>query len=230
MKEIPILYNGAMVRALLDDSKGQTRRIINPQPQMVTDGAILPWEGDPAALLPLLQQSKRACPYGQPGDRHWVRETFVAFGHWVTRFSAKKKRDEWHFVDMTIEAGHQYRFDGADPFAARCAGAAPTWHTRPSIFMPRAASRILLDITAVRAERLHDISEHDVKAEGITPDEVRQMWLYGASNDERAAIYRRAAVIPYRYLWESLYGAGSWDANPWVWVVEFRRTSKEMHQ
>ncbi|AMP04298.1 hypothetical protein CPter91_1926 [Collimonas pratensis] len=181
---------------------------------MVTDGAILPWDGDPAALLRLLQQSKRPCPYGQPGDRHWVRETFVAFGRWETRFSDKKKRDEWHFVDMTLDLGLAYRFDGAALSASRRNGPIPEWHNRPSIFMPRAASRILLDITDVRVERLNDISCADARAEGA------ETYLYECYDFD----YKVAPELAnYRRIWESLYGTGSWDANPWVWVVEFRR-------
>jgi hypothetical protein len=217
MKELPILYSGAMVRALLDGRKGQTRRIINPQPQMVTDGAILPWEGDPAALTQLLQQTKRPCPYGQPGDRHWVRETFVAFGYWETRYSQKKKRDEWHFVDMTLDRGLAYQFDGAALSASRRNGSVPEWHNRPSIFMPRAASRILLEVTAVHIERLNDISRADACAEGA---ETFLHQCYDFDFDYKAA---PPELANYRRIWESLYGAGSWDANPWVWVVEFRR-------
>ncbi|WP_211474812.1 hypothetical protein [Collimonas humicola] len=222
MKELPILYTGAMVRALLDDRKGQTRRIINPQPQMVTDGAILPWDGDPAALQRLLHQSKRACPYGQPGDRHWVRETFVAFGYWETRFSVKKNRDEWHFVDLTLDRGLAYRFDRAALSASRRNGSIPDWHNRPSIFMPRTASRILLEVTSVGVEQLRSIKESDARAEGVTIED-RHMNGYCAGECYPPAI--RA----YRELWESLYGAGSWDANPWVWVVEFRRVTEQVN-
>ncbi|MGR2681599.1 HNH endonuclease [Chromobacterium haemolyticum] len=82
---------------------------------------------------------------------------------------------------------------------------------------------ILLEITDIRVERLQDISEADAKAEGITPQQVRQMWLFGASAEERAAIYKRAAVEPFRELWEQINGAGSWNANPWVWVIEFKK-------
>lgn len=205
MKEIPILYSGAMVRALLDDRKGQTRRIINPQPQMVTDGAILPWEGDSTALLSLLQQSKRACPYGQPGDRHWVRETWQhsnwphgPFDEDCEIFYRADYLDDPHGPDGELSPEGKYR----------------TW--RPSIHMPRAACRILLEVTEVRVERLRCIKESDARAEGVTIED-RHMNGYCAGECYPPAI--RA----YRELWGSLYGGGSWDANPWVWVVEFRR-------
>jgi hypothetical protein len=96
--------------------------------------------------------------------------------------------------------------DGADPRAGRVAGDLPRWHRRPALFMPRAASRILLDIVGVRIERLREISPDDALAEGIAPA--------GTGGDP---------VLAYRNVWERINGAGSWDANPWVWVVEFTR-------
>ncbi|MBW3496949.1 hypothetical protein KO538_00140 [Janthinobacterium sp. NKUCC08_JDC] len=226
MKERQMLFNAPMVRALLAGTKAQTRRIIKPQPQMVTDKRIEPWRGDPAVLLSLLADSGRKCPYGQPGDRIWGRETFFAYGRWVTRYSEKKGSDEWHFIDMTAECDrtHQYDADSPDvPLAAGRGGALPGWYKRPSIFMPRAASRILLEIVSVRVERLNDCSDADARAEGVAPDQVRQISVFGANDVERAAIYRRAAIAPYERLWESINGAGSWAANPWVWVIEFKR-------
>lgn len=215
MKERPILMNGAMVRAVLDESKTQTRRPIKPAPEMVEDKRIETWAGDPAALLCLLQASKRSCPHGQPGDHLWVRETFVAFGRWETRFSDKKKRDEWHFVDMTLELGLQYKFDGADLSKKRYAGAMPTWCIRPSIFMPRAASRIHLEIVSVRVERLQDISDADIVAEGTPGGHgVIPSYNYHATPSEH-----------FSHLWESINGAGSWAANPWLWVIEFKRVA-----
>jgi hypothetical protein len=185
VKENGILFSAPMVHALLLGIKTQTRRALRPQPP----------DEPPAGLR---------CRLGAPGDRLWVRETFVAYGRWETRYNQKKQRSEWYFIDMTLETGQAYRFDRADPAAARRAGATPTWHKRPALFMPRVASRILLEIASVRTERLLDISDQDVISEGC-PDGV---------TDARAW---------YRQLWETLNGPGSWDANPWVWVVDFRR-------
>jgi hypothetical protein len=182
-----ILFSGAMVRALLAGTKTQTRRALRgPQ-----DGA-------------------GRHRYGQPGGLLWVRETFYAFGHWQTRYNAGKQREEWAFADLTRQSGYAYRYQadleaGAIPQARREAGAAPAWHKRPALFMPRVASRILLQVVDVRVERLQDISAGDAVAEGV---------LTAPAADP---------VLAYRGVWEGINGAGSWEANPLVWVLEFRR-------
>lgn len=121
-----------------------------------------------------------------------------------TRSNERKGRAEWSFTDLTPSCALAYRFDGADPAARRDAGAAPTWHPRPALSMPRAASRILLEVMDVCVERLLDIGPADAIAEGVP----------------RAT---RDPVPAYRDVWEGINGAGSWDENPWVAVVEFRR-------
>jgi hypothetical protein len=181
-----ILFSGLMVRALLAGTKTQTRRALR----------------QPAGV-----ERNR---FGQPGDRLWVREAFFAFGRWDTRFNAGKGRDEWYFTDMTLASGFSYRYAaddglGADPHARREAGAAPAWHKRNALFMPHAAGRIVLEIVAVRVERLQEISEGDALAEGIVLDEGQ------------------TPVQAYRAVWERINGEGSWAANPLVWVVGFRR-------
>ncbi|WP_428851170.1 hypothetical protein [Imbroritus primus] len=221
-KERPILFSSAMVRAILEGSKTQTRRLAKPvkHPDLgnvYAPGALV-LEREPKYII------ERACPYGRPGDRLWVRETFYAYGRWETRYSAKKGRDEWHFVDMTAECCEVYRYavdgDGLWPMPGRrqLAGAQPGWWKRPSIHMPRAASRILLEVTGVRMQRLQDITEGDAKAEGVSIDERHGIgYCIGAD--------RPPSIRAYRELWEQLNGAGSWNANPWVWVIEFRRIS-----
>jgi hypothetical protein len=174
-----------MVRALLAGTKTQTRRAIHG---------------------PVDAARKR---FGEPGGRLWVRETYFAFGHWQTRFNAGKGRDEWYFTDLTLAAGQAYRYEadggnGADPHARREAGAAPAWHKRNALFMPRAASRLVLEIVGVRSERLQEIGPEDALAEGFVP---------GTVDDP---------VLAYRAVWEGINGAGSWAANPLVWVVEFK--------
>src|SRR5690554_4129466 len=150
------------------------------------------------------------CPYGQPGDRLWVRETFM--GPLIDE--GGDYPDGYH-----SPAFCEYRADG---------GPAPEWvdidgelHQgwKPSIHMPRWASRILLEVIAVRVERLQEISEADAKAEGTFGPEPAVV------GGEDCEIGFPSHVQEFRHLWESINGAGSWDANPWVWVVEFRRVA-----
>ncbi len=174
-----------MVRALLAGTKTQTRRALR----------------DPAGA-----ERQR---FGQPGDLLWVRETFYAFGRWTIRYNPARQRDEWAFIDMTQASGHAWRYaaddgPGADAQARRDAGAAPCWHKRPALFMPRAASRLLLRIVEVRTERLQDISVPDALAEGIAPGTVPD------------------PVQTYRGIWEGINEPGTWEANPLVWVVVFK--------
>ena len=182
MKERPILFSAPMVRALLAGTKTQTRRIIKPQ-------HLAFFNQDAAAMLS--DWNERPLPYGQPGDRLWVRETF---GHFECNQHFKPGCNVY------------YRADG------NCLELEP-W--RPSIHMPRWASRITLEITSVRVERLQDISEADAQAEGA-PFELGELerLILGAKAKYRSGFCR---------LWQSINGPGSWDANPWVWVVEFQR-------
>jgi len=199
MKDHPILFSGAMVRALLEGTKTQTRRAVKLQVQH-DDSWVGGWKivhkRVTQALLTfnqlggkLLGSDAAICPYGQPGDRLWVRETFCDL-------------DDGEF---------EYRADGeCDP------NVVPRW--TPSIHMPRAASRILLEIVSVRVERLQDISEKDARAEGVTI-ENRHMAGYCAGQ------FLPPSIRAYRDLWESISGDGNWGANPWVWVVEFKRVA-----
>lgn len=199
VKERPILFKGAMVRALLDGSKTQTRRIVKPNYQEMgerDDGSAWPWSEHPDTAA----DHWHACPYGQPGDRLWVRETYADAGCRLT-----------------------YRADLDD--GAHCM--VKKW--TPGIHMFRADSRILLEIVSVRVERLQAISEADSLAEGIQRRQVRPrdarlggQGVYGTGDENDWAGTARQA---YEHLWEQINGAGSWDANPWVWVVEFKRVT-----
>lgn len=199
MKERPILFSAPMVRAILDGRKTQTRRIVNkPIPvghkfhgwiiestDKKRDGCAAWSIGDDALAYDLIVAK---CPYGKPGDRLWVRETFL--------------QDTEGFI---------YRADGDFEGNAKILGG---W--RPSIHMPRSASRILLEITGVRVERLQDISECDAKAEGSYVCDYFGRRLLDQSSNQ--GCYKWG----YRSIWESLNGSGSWHLNPFVWVVEFR--------
>lgn len=215
MKERPILFSAPMVRALLDGSKTQTRRVVKPQPDFL--GA----HGDPSSTQPWITREPGlhvfiVCPYGAGGDRLWVRETWYCDDYRVQQgpylLPAGRNADEMR-EDGTIV----YCADDAAPYEQE----QPVW--RPSIHMPRWASRITLEVTDVRVERLKDISEADALAEGIV-HEVRDPGLgRGGRPGYRWAAnqYAGTAVHGYELLWESINGPGSWAANPWVWVVEF---------
>lgn len=216
MKEHPILFSAPMVRALLEGRKTVTRRLLGPRvgayandgaPGVACDLVRLDADGDPC-------DGAVHCPYGAPGDRLWVRETFSSVdvnGH-------KSSPREAHFV--VLPDGTQVYRDGtvlaALPEYARGAFDGITW--RPSIHMPRWASRIMLEVVSVRAERLHEITEEDAKAEGVEPfklDPEGDCWTNGT--------HRTA----FEYLWNEIHGwaPNSWASNPWVWRVEFRRVS-----
>lgn len=197
MKARPILFSAPMVRALLAGTKTQTRRVVTPPrgwPQyshadpFAMPPAVWWWNGEHTHV-----GVKQECPYGQPGDRLWVRETWQHSNH--------------PFGPLDKTCAIFYRADySADPHGMdgekSPEGKYRQW--RPSIHMPRWASRILLEITGIRVERLQDISEADCRAEGL------------GDTVDRAHHW-------YRVLWEQINGPGSWEANPWVWVVEFKR-------
>lgn len=194
MKERSIIFNSEMVQAILDGRKTQTRRIINPQPEceeipvLCDDGV---WrgryqymrEGCDGPEIDVDVYEFKGYPYGQPGDRLWVRETY------------------------SIVKGHEpyYKAENPNP---------PTldkikWIA--SIHMPRWASRITLEITNVRVQRLQDIIEEDANLDG------------GFSDTYEPADYHVSFIGQFKALWESIYGSGSWEKNPWVWVIEFNK-------
>lgn len=191
IKERPILFSGPMVRAILEGRKTQTRRIVK--------GTALEWLA-PGMFTPefVADPGNRLCPYGQPGDRLWVRETW-------SNLNADFPAVDPHFV---------YRADENDHGPV-------TW--KPSIHMPRAASRLLLEVTDVRVERLQDISEDDARAEGVlenpTGDTLHDFWHYAGDGCWGAF----NAVHSFESLWQSINGPESWDENPWVWAVTFKR-------
>ncbi len=197
MKERPILFSGPMVRAILDGSKTQTRRIVKLDISGRISRGGRNWHLEDPNVV-------QACPYGQPGDRLWVRETFVQ------GYETDPVTDS---LIMTDAAGNElpkttwYRATDDITWADE-----DGWETNvpwsPSIHMPRVASRIDRLIKSVRVERLHDISDADSIAEGVD-----------RTNTSIAGYARQR----YMALWEATYGAGSWEANPWVWVIGFER-------
>lgn len=221
IKERPILFSGAMVQALLNGSKTQTRRAVKNQPEgdgvEIMHGAtkfpaygLSDWISDKYQGYGFQTDDELwRCPYGQPGERLWVRECFA---------SGKKMGEDGYLTDEPLTI---YRatdedvqwYDGADD----CPVKTP-W--KPSIHMPRVASRLLLEITAVRVERLQDISEADAKAEGIESRDGEG--FYWRDYELKNGWHANHPVMSYETLWRSINGPDSWDANPWVWVVEFK--------
>lgn len=238
VKERPILFSGSMVRALLAGTKTQTRRAVKPQPieriyerygDFLDAGAIVPLEGG-GAIHHL--GKKVYCPYGKPGDRLWVRETFYAWGYWAKRFSEEKQRDEKYFDDLTIQCDEKHLFEYPAEFGKLQKGKMG-WYKRPSIFMPRVDSRLLLEIVSVRCERVQDISEADAVAEGVEKHPIEgwepdydagcyKNYLWSEKAADKQAKAKTSAEESYESLWASINGPESWAANPWVWVVEFK--------
>jgi hypothetical protein len=209
VKERPILFSGPMVRAILSGAKTQTRRIVKPQPKhdqfelcnfakskVARDGTSYPAEDERFGICDVDGEWSIECRHGQSGDRLWVRETFFC----VT--------GEPGPIDCRYQADYAIGdFKGL-------------W--KPSIHMPRWASRITLEITGVRVERLNEISEADAMAEGI--HKFHSLELYGYDpNGTPGQMVGGTAIEAYALLWESINGPGSWAANPWVWVIEFAK-------
>ena len=216
MRERPIIFSAPMVRAILEGRKTQTRRVVKWDTarvdgerasvgpdgyKSVTDHTIItvPWNSKNIRHL--------TCLYGEPGDRLWVRETWANFGGDADLYQHHKPgvayRATWD--------GDKYGW----PDFAHHVSYVPGDKWRPSIFMPRWASRITLEITEIRVQRAQEISGEDIKAEGIEGDYYPDV---EATDPHSAAIY-------YMELWDSLnskrgYG---WDKNPWVWAITFRR-------
>jgi hypothetical protein len=259
MKERPILFSAPMVQAIRDGRKTQTRRPVTPQPPAA---AVKPWciihsshasrtgtwgwtdsvEAEP----PRYVVDGVRCPLGVAGDQLWVREAFQVF----ERTSSEVDGQEWSQVTKRL------RTDLDEPPSSRWCRLAyradaeldeVTW--RPSIHMPRWASRIQLESELIRVQRLHDITDEEAIAEGIAPlftdEEMRRkpylrncrgLWRnylwHGCARGKVMDQWRfqgsgyESARDSFSSLWESVYGAGSWAQNPWVWVVNFKRAEK----
>jgi len=195
MKERPILFKAEMVRAILDGRKTQTRRAVKPQPASGVRQSPFSSSG-----LEDGHGRELSCPYGKPGDQLWVREATI------------KVEDHGYEGPVYVESdeGRACLEGGLAPGIDDCVEVEPyELRIRPSIHMPRASSRITLEITGVRVERLQDISEGDSIAEGCT----NSLHLPGG----------RFANENFAHLWWVINGDGAWETNPWVWVIEFKR-------
>ncbi|RXT61690.1 hypothetical protein [Pseudomonas syringae] len=208
VKERPMLFSAPMVCAILEGRKTVTRRALKVQPHIDSSGNFCVGRsnyGQDIYGKPVTKHFVSSdCPYGQPGDRIWVREAWQA----DAQVNEVAPRELSHGEPI------RYPADGASRQTG-CSMITPG-KTRPSIHMPRWVSRILLEITDVRAERLQEISRSDIRAEGLEcPPEL--------ASDDVSPNYRGWYPAAWRELWESINGADSWNSNPWVWVVEFKR-------
>lgn len=202
IKERGMIFNGEMVRALIEGRKTQTRRIMKPQPEECPRGGHW-WPSNVFKTMLHVEDEMQngkggwgglvgdACPFGDIGDRIWVRETWAEAGAGAP--------------DLKL-----YRANYPEHVPSHFENVPKVEDIRwtPSIHMPRWASRILLQITDVRVERLNDISECDAAAEGAPTE----LCLIGDKH-----------YLGFRSLWKSIYGEESWQANQWVWVIEFKR-------
>ena len=201
--EHPILFSGEMVKAILAGKKTQTRRVIKA-PFPFLNGYYTNWSDDADVWYPTTPSGKIGlakpiwCPYGKIGDHLWVRETF-------------SRVDKGNFTIFKADGltAEEYGYDKI------------TW--KPSIFMPRRASRITLEVTDIRVERVQDISQEDIESEGI-------QFVDGYLSElcvlrDCVAGIRSTRIKFYKNLWDKINGKRGfgWDVNPWVWVVSFKR-------
>lgn len=221
MKERPILFSGPMVKAILECRKTQTRRVLKPQPVsqgMKSFGEAWKWNEGGEGWFAGVTADQIAnpnygiikslpCPYGSVGDRLWVKETCFIWGRWRRDGITPKGRQRWRFK---IETPRTVVFDAKHPQVATRTTPRETcmYWKRPSIFMPRWASRITLEITDVRVQRLQEITNEDAFAEGCDFRLARTPNHVGA----------------FASLWDSINGkTHPWENNPWVWAVSFKR-------
>lgn len=244
MKTTPILFSAPMIRALLSGAKTQTRRIVKFNVSGRIERAGRQWHPeDPNAILP--------CPYGAPGDRLWVKEEHYRYGHWepVPGVKTKKGRQKWKFVPDTDEVLY------VEPSALVRKGRhhkdpeTPAWHKRLARFMPRSLSRLTLELTEVRVERVQDISEADAVAEGAVAMREWRMWrVFGEKGnysvggpepvdgtdphgDGNIIIAHRDQVVSaarparddFESIWNRVNGPGAWERNDWTWALTFRK-------
>ena len=248
MSEKPILFSAPMVRAVLEGRKTQTRRIVKgaDEAEEINHHTGREWHSVYQKIVTGQHGSRELeetthrelCPYGQPGDRLWVRETWI---HYHT-INHRVRMDGGSFSEVS-DGYAAYKADGFDSIQdfkdhIRLTSDSgfegiEVWNDqfRPSIHMPRWASRITLEVVSVKVERLQDISEEDAMAEGILKanhglDKYNQphpKYYWKEIGAETPNVCHQQAKYAFANLWQSINGHGSWEANPWVWVVEFEK-------
>lgn len=201
MKKIkPILFSTEMLQAILAERKTQTRRVVTPQPIKV-------WMNTPFKATGKTAGRSISCPYGQVGNVLWVRET-ITYDASVIDGAQDVIIYKSDCPNYTLHSGQRWK---------------------PSIFMPKSAARIFLEITNIRVERLNDISEEDAIKEGVIKifNSLFNEWRFKDYANIKSDW--RSAVSSFQSLWASINGIGSWDKNPYVWVIEFKQVEKPLN-
>ena len=190
MKERPIIFSTEMVNAILEGKKTQTRRVIKHSKKL--------WIQEQVSNI-------NKCPYGQVGDRLWVKETHYRYGKWNKNGFTKTGRQKWAFKATSKDVKY---FDNPPDDVKPNSYRKEAWYKRPSIFMPRLVFRITLEITGIRVERLQKITEKDAIAEGFVSFQIMPSGI----------------IENFRAYWNFINAKRgySWESNPWVWVIEFR--------
>jgi hypothetical protein len=243
--ERPILFRAEMVRAILDGRKTQTRRVGKIQSNGYTELGV-EYSNHATKGLEAVATYRAypnggtarwgicACPYGKPGDRLWVKEAHYRYGQWVKNGISKSGKQKWNFNALdkrvifpaTATVPTQHKLERGDI----------GWRLRPSIYMPRWASRITLEIANVRVEHLQQITNEDARAEGLPhaaphrhgPPGIEREWLPGEIIPDPYARFHDTGfhdcwICMFRSLWNSIRAGTefSWEKNPWVWVITF---------
>ena len=201
MRFIPILFSTEMVQAILDGRKTQTRRVVKSNGVIHTARKIVfedeNWQGESGRKI--------KCPYGQPGDVLWLRETWSDCTDRPDCPAYKAGKDGWEAFHGDLK-----------------------W--KPSIHMPKAACRLFLRVKSVRVERLQDISTEDAMVEGIEFSSIRTFPDYKdylVKSTKHAEVFHLLNPrLSFQTLWQSINGEESWNSNPWMWVIEFERIEK----
>lgn len=240
MEERPLICDGKSVRSILDDLKTHTRRVMRPQPIEITERTlfgeyhysprIFIWDNPRVALKAHRKEGGKTpadlisgisgstlvdyCPHGKVGDRLWVRETWQLMMPTTVSYGGGEDDWDWESEESEYIPSAMPDYGGPLVYKADDENACKWW--RPSIFMPKWASRIMLEITGVRVERLQDITIDDCKAEGIAPFTFAKGILSDNPPDPRWKFIERWNSINAKRGWP-------WSSNPWVWVVEFER-------
>lgn len=214
MKERPILFSAPMVRAILEGRKTQTRRVMQLQPSITPSlredskwGIVAEWPGESE-----FDGYDCHCSYGKPGDRLWVKEAAWMWCERRPNGTTKTGKPKWHYVPLRSAPIHYCADHPAKPqvdVVSPETGNTWGWRKKLGRFLPKWASRITLEITRIRVERVQDIGYQDAIREGILGE-----WFNVVKDVSATASFGR--------LWKSINGPDSWAANPWVWVIEFK--------